>query len=140
MSDTLEIRLGNRLSELDGVAGTLAELGQRHGLGARVVHDLTLALEEVLTNVIRHGYPDGGEHEIAVRLHVAPDAVSAEIEDDGQPFNPLEAPVPDTTTPLAERAVGGLGIHLVRTLMDAVEYRRQDARNLLTIRRRREPS
>jgi sigma-B regulation protein RsbU (phosphoserine phosphatase) len=139
MSDALDIKLGNRLAELDGVTEKVMDFGRRHGLATRVVHDLTLALEEVLSNVIKHGYPEGGDHEISLRVRVEPGQVRAEIEDDGRPFNPLEAPEPDTTKPLEERAVGGLGIHLVRKLMDALEYRRQGGKNLLTIRKLREP-
>jgi serine/threonine-protein kinase RsbW len=139
MSDALDIKLGNRLAELDGVTEKVMDFGRRHGLATRVVHDLTLALEEVLSNVIKHGYPEGGDHEISLRVRVEPGQVRAEIEDDGRPFNPLKAPEPDTTKPLEERAVGGLGIHLVRKLMDALEYRRQGGKNLLTIRKLREP-
>jgi anti-sigma regulatory factor (Ser/Thr protein kinase) len=140
MSDALEITLHNRLSEVARLHQTLTDFGRHHGLATRVLHDLALALEEVVSNVIRHGYPDDGDHEIIVRLRVEPATVTAEVEDDGQPFNPLEAPEPDTTSPLAERKVGGLGIHLVRRLMDGVEYRRPSERNLLTLRKLREPS
>jgi anti-sigma regulatory factor (Ser/Thr protein kinase) len=60
----------------------------------------------------------------------------AEIEDDAQPFNPLEAPPPDVNAPLRERPLGGLGIHLARTMMDAMAYRRENGKNILTIRKK----
>lgn len=63
------------------------------------------------------GYADDREHEIRVRLSAQPGEVSAEVEDDGQPFNPLEAPEPDMAKSLEERTIGGLRIHLVRRLM-----------------------
>jgi sigma-B regulation protein RsbU (phosphoserine phosphatase) len=138
MSDTLEIRLKNKVSELDGVNQTLREFGHRHGLASKVIHDLNLALEEILTNIISYGYTDNREHEIKVRLSAQLGEVSVEIEDDGQPFNPLEAPEPDITKPLEERKIGGLGIHLVRKLMDSLEYKRQGERNLLTIKKKTE--
>jgi anti-sigma regulatory factor (Ser/Thr protein kinase) len=57
------------------------------------------------------------------------------VEDDGQPFSLLEAPEPDTTKPLEKRTVGGLGILLVRQLMDGLDYKRQGDRNLLSIKK-----
>ena len=132
----MEIKLHNKLSELDRFNQTLTEFGRRHGLAPKVVHDLNLALEEILTNIISYGYTDNREHEIQVRLSVQPGEVRVDVEDDGQPFNPLEAPEPDITKPLEERTIGGLGIHLVRKLMDGLEYKRQGDRNLLTIKKK----
>jgi serine/threonine-protein kinase RsbW len=136
----VEIKLNNKVSELERFYQTLTEFGQHHGLAPKVVHDLNLALEEILTNIISYGYTDNREHEIKVRLSVQPGEVKAEVEDDGQPFNPLEAPEPDTTKPLEDRTTGGLGIHLVRKLMDGLEYKRQGDRNLLTITKKTQKS
>jgi sigma-B regulation protein RsbU (phosphoserine phosphatase) len=138
MSDALEIKLKNKVSELDGLSQTLKEFGQRHGLASKVIHDLNLAMEEILTNIISYGYTDNREHEVKVRLSAQLGEVRVEIEDDGQPFNPLEAPEPEITKPLEERKIGGLGIHLVRKLMDSLEYKRQGERNLLTIKKKTE--
>ena len=71
-----------------------------------------------------------------MRLSVEPGEMRVDVEDDGQPFNPLEAPEADTTNPLEERTIGGLGVHLVRKLMDGLEYKRQGERNLLTIKKK----
>ena len=64
-----------------------------------------------------------------------PEEVRVDVEDDGQPFNPLAAPEADTTKPLEERTIGGLGIHLVRKLMDGLEYQRQEGKNLLLMKK-----
>jgi serine/threonine-protein kinase RsbW len=133
MSPELEIKLTNTLSELERFNQVLTEFGRRQALSPGVVHDLNLALEEILINIISYAYTDNREHEIKVRLSARPGEVKAEVEDDGQPFNPLEAPEPDMNRPLEERTIGGLGIFLVRKLMDGVEYQRQADRNLLTI-------
>jgi anti-sigma regulatory factor (Ser/Thr protein kinase) len=140
MMEELEIKLNNKVSEIERFNQTLTEFGRRHGLAPKVVHDLNLALEEILTNIISYGYTDNREHEIKVRLSMQPGEVKAEVEDDGQPFNPLEAPEADTAQSLEERTIGGLGIHLVRKLMDGLEYKRQGDRNLLTIRKKTQKS
>jgi serine/threonine-protein kinase RsbW len=129
------LELKNQVSEVARLQQTLAEFGQRHGLAAQAVHDLTLALEEILTNIIAHGYTDHRDHAILVRLSAHPGEVRAEVEDNGQPFNPLAAPAPDTAQSLESRPIGGLGIHLVRNLMDGLEYQRQEGKNRLLMKK-----
>ena len=86
-------------------------------------------LEELVLNVVNHGSA-GGAGEIAIELLSDAEAVTIEIIDDGKPFDPLtDAPDPDTESSIEDRAVGGLGIHLVRTMMDEVSYRREENRN-----------
>ena len=140
MRKELQINLSIKLSELGRVNQSLTEFGQRHGLAPKVVHDLNLALEEILTNTISYGYTDNREHEIKVRLSMQPGEVQAEVEDDGQPFDPLAVPEPDTAKSLEERTIGGLGIHLVRKLMDNLEYKRQGERNLLIMKKKTQES
>jgi anti-sigma regulatory factor (Ser/Thr protein kinase) len=129
------IALRSDVAELDRVSRRLTEFGAQHRVDPPVLRDLNLALEEILANIIAYGYADDREHEIRVRLSAGEGEVRVDVEDDGRPFNPLDAPEPDTSAPLAERPVGGLGIHLVRNLMDGLEYRRQGDRNLLTMRK-----
>jgi serine phosphatase RsbU (regulator of sigma subunit)/anti-sigma regulatory factor (Ser/Thr protein kinase) len=135
IGEAVEIKLKSKLSEFESFNQILTKFGQRHGLAAKVVHDLNLALEEILTNIISYGYRDNREHEIRVRLSMRPGEVRAEVEDDGQPFNPLEAPEVDTTKPLEERTIGGLGIHIVRKLMDGLEYQRHEGKNLMVLKK-----
>lgn len=131
----LSVTLAARLPEITRLAGLVEDFGTRHGLPSSVVFDLNLSLEEVLTNVISYAYDDPHERSVDVRLKVDRSQVWAEIEDEGRAFNPLEAAPPDTEAGLDERRVGGLGIHLVRSLMDSVEYRREKGRNILTMRK-----
>jgi len=70
-----------------------------------------------------------------VKLTLGSGEITIEVEDDGQPFNPLEAPEPDTTKSLEDRLVGGLGVYLVRKLMDGLEYRRHEGKNLLVMKK-----
>jgi phosphoserine phosphatase RsbU/P len=131
---TLSVLLRNDLSEFQRLNQIVTEFAERHGLASELVFRVTLVLEEIVTNVILYGCEDGLEHEISVRLSWEDPYIKLEVEDDGRPFNPLEAPPPDTGKPLAERQVGGLGIHLVREMMDELEYRRENDKNLLTLK------
>jgi sigma-B regulation protein RsbU (phosphoserine phosphatase) len=134
--DNVDLKLTNNLSELGRVHHNLTEFGRRHDLPTKLVHDVNLALEEVLTNIISHGYTDPLEHEISVRVSLLRGELRIDVEDDGRPFDPRGAPQADTTKPLEQRAIGGLGIHLVRKLTDSLEYRRLQERNLLTMKKK----
>ena len=114
----------------------VSDFAESHGLPSELVFRLTLVLEEIITNVISYGYEDEMEHEISVRLSWEDPDMKIEVEDDGRPFNPLEAPPPDMVKPLAEKPVAGLGIHLVREMTDKLEYRRENDKNLLVLKTR----
>jgi serine/threonine-protein kinase RsbW len=90
------------------------------------------AFDEILSNVVRHGRPDG-TGVIEMTMTRDRDGVRAVVTDDGRPFNPLEAPPPDTSAVLEARQPGGLGIALVRALTDEVEYECRDGRNRLSL-------
>jgi anti-sigma regulatory factor (Ser/Thr protein kinase) len=136
-SEELEIKVNNELSALERVNQALTEFGRRHRLAPKILHDINLAVEEILANIISYGYTDNREeHEIKLGVSVQPGEVRVDVEDDGRPFNPLEAPEPDTTKPLEERTLGGLGIYLVRKLMDGLEYQRQAGKNLLLMKKK----
>jgi serine/threonine-protein kinase RsbW len=92
-----------------------------------------LALEEVFMNIVMHGAQPGMASSVEVSLALADDGLTMTVEDNGPLFDPLTVPAPDLTSSLAERPVGGLGVFLVRQLMDAVSYSRVDARNRLTM-------
>ena len=127
------IVLANRLTELERVAHEVEAFGDAHQIAAKVIFNVSLALDEVLTNVISYGYPEGGEHVITVRLALQAAELVIEVEDDGCPFNPLEIAPPDLEEVPEERPIGGLGLHLVRKVMDRLEYRREQDRNILVM-------
>jgi len=103
---------------------------------SRTLYSVNLALDELVTNVILYGYEEGSEKEIAVKLETTKDGLVASVADEAKPFNPLNVAAPDLKAPLEERQLGGLGIHLVRSLMDHVSYKREKGKNVLTIRKR----
>ncbi|MFO1058403.1 MAG: ATP-binding protein [Dongiaceae bacterium] len=132
----LSVTIANRLSEIDRLIAEIEAFAARLGLPERLVQQTVLALDELVTNLVSYGYEAGDPGHVEVRLAVDGDSLTAEIVDDARPFDPLSAPVPDTTRPLEERPVGGLGIHLVRSLMDSARYERQPGHNRLVLTKR----
>jgi anti-sigma regulatory factor (Ser/Thr protein kinase) len=124
----------NDLAELARVGELANELLERQRVDESAAYATQLALEEVLSNVIRHGYDDGGEHEIVLVLRVGGSGVEVRVEDDGKEFDPLAAPPPQLDLPLASRRVGGLGLHLLRAFVREVRYERRGQRNALSLR------
>jgi serine/threonine-protein kinase RsbW len=131
--ERVEMVIANRPEDLARITARLDDLAVRRGLPRDAVADMHVALDEVLMNVLGHAYDDTGAHEIRIVLAVYPDALQAEVEDDGRPFDPLMVAPPDRTAPLAEREVGGLGLHFVRSLLSDVAYQRSGDRNRLVL-------
>lgn len=108
-----------------------------HGLSDTAVWPFLVALDEVISNTVAHGFGEAaGAGRIEVEFDLRDGVMAVHVLDDAPPFNPLEVPPPDLTAPLEDRPVGGLGIHILRELMDNVAYRRADGRNQLTFARR----
>ncbi len=133
---SITIRLPADVCEIERLTQLIRRFGELHEIPARALYAVNLALDEVVTNVVLYGFEIRAGQEVAVRVETAGDDLHSEVVDTGREFNPLDAPLPDLTATLAERALGGLGIHLVRSLMDRVEYRRENAKNVLTMRKR----
>jgi anti-sigma regulatory factor (Ser/Thr protein kinase) len=134
MDEELRLTIPNDLRELVRVNAAANEILDRHGIGERTAYATNLALEELVSNVIRHGYPEGGRHDIELALRVTAAGIELRIEDDGRAFDPLKAPAPELHVPLAERKIGGLGIHLVRRFAREMRYERRGERNVLWVR------
>jgi anti-sigma regulatory factor (Ser/Thr protein kinase) len=105
------------------VAGFLREAG----VDARATFHVGLVIEEVLMNVASHGGQPVAP--ASVQVDVEPDRIRGEIRDTGRPFDPRGAAAPDLTAPAEQRAIGGLGLHLVRQLSSVLDYRREGQQN-----------
>jgi phosphoserine phosphatase RsbU/P len=129
-----ELKLALRSSHDEAARGYQAVQAflARNGAPADVVDDVALAVEEVLSNLVRHGYA-GGEGPMLVRVTLDPLAVKVEVRDRGIHFDPRTAQPPHLEVPLDERATGDLGIHLVKHATDRIAYQRDGAENLLTL-------
>ena len=138
MSERLSLTVSNSLDELPRITAAVEELGDREEWPPDLAFKVNLVLDELVVNVCSHAYDDGG-HEFEINVDSEPDALSIEVIDDGRPFDPLsDAPPPNLDSPLAERDVGGLGLHLVQTMMDDMKYQRKDGRNHLRVVARRD--
>lgn len=124
-------------AELRRLADFAVGFAHRHALPDAERARLLVILEELFTNAVKHGYNGGargGRIEIALackagRLRIA-------FTDDGRPFDPLTWPLPDLDQPAAKRRIGGLGLHIVRSLTDDAQYARDSGRNHLVLTRR----
>jgi anti-sigma regulatory factor (Ser/Thr protein kinase) len=138
MPKLMTLKLQHNLSEVARIFEWVDEFIKAHGLPDRAGMQVALALDELVTNTISYGYPDGPRDEPAVTLTIRLDGefVVTTLEDQGVAFDPFAMPAPDTTLNVEERGIGGLGVHLVRELMDDVSYQRVGNVNRLTLRKR----
>ncbi len=131
---SLSTKLLVQLGETQLVGRIVREFGEWHQIPEHAIFVMNLSLDEVVTNIVTHSANEPpAPQEILIRLSTANGSVSAEVEDDGGAFNPLKMPTPDIGAALQDRSPGGLGIHLVRSLMDHVDYQRIGCRNRFTM-------
>jgi sigma-B regulation protein RsbU (phosphoserine phosphatase) len=130
-----EMCIGNQLADVFGALDRCENLLQEADVPATLRSDMRLVLEELMVNTVEYGYPDGRPGQIRILLQPQPDAVEIELIDDGVVFDPLQSATPDLTGDLADREqVGGLGIHLARTMASEMRYTRDAHGNHLLLR------
>ena len=129
----MSLALDSDPAELQRLADAIEEFAEREGWSPDLAFKINLVLEEMVMNVITHGNVDGLA-EIQVKVTSSADSVALQLVDNGVAFDPLtDAPDPEIAGSVQERHIGGLGIHLVRTMMDHISYERAEGRNLLTM-------
>jgi anti-sigma regulatory factor (Ser/Thr protein kinase) len=136
VDERLFLTLRSRVAEVERLSREFDRFADRHSLAPRVRFSVNLALEEIVMNVIDHGYQDRDDQWITVEVVVAPGEIIARVEDAAPAFDPLQLPPPDVTAPLEQRQPGGLGIHLAREFLDDLRYARIDGKNRLELRKR----
>jgi serine/threonine-protein kinase RsbW len=136
IGETMNIRIKNDLSELARTMDLVEAFGREHNLTAKVIHDVNLAIDEIVCNIISYGFDDDLEHEISLVFDVIEDDLVIQIEDEGKEFNPLDAKTPELEKSIEDREIGGLGIHLVRHFMHQIEYTRIEGRNILSLKKK----
>lgn len=139
MSGNLSLRVRTELEELRRIDEAVEKFGEGEGWPPDLLFQVKLALEELAINVVNHGHDDDGDHEMEIALTSEADKLTIELSDDGRAFNPLDdAPEPDLDAAIEDRPIGGLGVHMVRTFMDEMHYRRDEGKNHLTLIKRRD--
>jgi sigma-B regulation protein RsbU (phosphoserine phosphatase) len=131
---SLELRITSTATDaLAGASRQLRDYLGRHGVGARALYAVDLALEELGANILRHAFPAGATATFVLRAIVKPDRVELVFEDNGIAFDPTAVPAPKRSRSIQETAIGGLGIAMVRNAVQRMTYSRPDARNRLEV-------
>ena len=127
--------LKSKLSELKTLCRHLEDCGNMMDLPPKCLFEINLGLDELFTNIISYGFKDESEHQIKFTLAKAEETLVVQVEDDGMPFNPLDIAGPAAPRDLDSINIGGLGIHLVKKVMDDIDYQRVEGRNKLILKK-----
>ena len=133
MRPGFRMTIGAHLGEVARVGAALAEFADAHAVPASIRRSMNVVLDELLTNTLSYGFAGRESGEVTIEVELRADRLSVTLTDDGPPFNPFGMAAPDTAPSVEERRIGGLGIHLVRRMMDEVSYHRRTDRNVVTL-------
>jgi anti-sigma regulatory factor (Ser/Thr protein kinase) len=134
MSASCKVILENRFDELQRFITTLTEFSRVGGLPEEVAFSVQLAIDELFTNIVSYGYDDEISGQVEIKMSIQGRELRIDLIDDAKQFDPLhEAAQPDLDASLEDRRIGGVGIHLVKTMMDEVSYKYEDSKNHLTL-------
>lgn len=125
----------NDISEISKLAVFIDELGEEMNLTPELIFNLNLVLEEAVSNVILYAYGEEKHKEISLMANMSDGNLVFVLTDSGMEFDPTKVPDADVTLSAEEREIGGLGIYLIRQIMNTVEYQRIDGKNVLTMRK-----
>ena len=127
--------LKSRLSELNTLCRHLEDCGSVMELPQKCLFEINLGLDELFTNIISYGFEDELEHQIKFSLAKNRETLVVKVEDDGIPFNPLDVAGPEVSRDLESINIGGLGIHLIKKMMDDIDYQRVEGKNKLILKK-----
>jgi anti-sigma regulatory factor (Ser/Thr protein kinase) len=129
----LDLKIKNNLPAVASVINSFSEFTNQCDIPMALAMQVNLVFDELLNNIISYAYPDHDIREIEIHVEYSNERLLISIKDDGLPFNPFEQAEVDTTQSVEEREIGGLGIHLVKNVMDEVTYARSDDTNIVTL-------
>ena len=130
------ITLTNDIQQVPQLADFVDMVCEEAGMDMAIAIQMNLAMEEAVVNVMDYAYPAGTVGDVTIEAESDDDQLQFTIIDSGTPFDPTAKEEVDTTLSAEERPIGGLGIHLVRQLMDSINYERIDGKNILTLRKK----
>jgi anti-sigma regulatory factor (Ser/Thr protein kinase) len=132
MDQSFEMTIESDSSRIPSISASLEEVMHTQGFSSEDILDTQLAVEEIITNIINHGYKNaGGEIVISCRINV--NQAEVRIRDNAPRFDPLSLPEPELDATVQDRKIGGLGVFLVRQVMDEISYRYENGQNVLVI-------
>lgn len=130
------LKLSNKISELETIQLCLDELVEKWNVPAALGMTLNLVIEEAFTNVVNYAYDDSDEHSIEVVFEMQDKILSISLIDDGNAYDPTQNATPDLSLSVEERSIGGLGVYLIKSMMDEVAYERKAGKNILLMRKK----
>lgn len=130
-----EIKISNDLNEISVLASFIEELGEELSLSFETTMNINLALEEAVANIIMYAYPTQEQHTILLRVTYSEKQLVFLLTDKGASFDPIQVDEVDVTLSLEERPIGGLGIFLIRSIMNEISYQRIDNENHLIMKK-----
>jgi len=136
MAERINISLENKISEIVKAVEKFEQFGEEKELSLKIINTVNLALDEILTNTISYGYKDSQKHIIELEIEIGEKEITVTITDDAEAFNPLEKEEPNVSQSVEDKPVGGLGIHLIKNLMDKLEYKRVNEKNIFIMRKK----
>ena len=128
-----KILIKNVIGQIPIAIDQLEKFIEENNLSDKFVAKWGIALDEILSNIIKYAYPDNGEHDIFIGFELYQNILTVTIKDNGIPFNPFGVKTPDVNLSVEKRKLGGLGIHLVKNLMDEFHYKRNGDKNIVTL-------
>ena len=121
---TTELVIRNEIPQLALLSAAIERIGREHALAQKPLVQLQVTLDEIVSNVIKYAWPEGGSHEIRIQITVDAGNVKVDVADDGMSFDPRNTAPPAPPPSGQRRRPGGVGLHMVRQLMDSFEYTR----------------
>jgi anti-sigma regulatory factor (Ser/Thr protein kinase) len=134
MADVIDFSLIADAAALARIEAAVEAFSEHHALSPKTAYALSLVIEELVTNIVKYGYAGGPPGPLTMTVGMQGGSVVGALSDAGVAFDPTAMATPDVDADVDERHIGGLGVHLVRTLADEFAYRREDGRNIITFR------
>ena len=133
LPQTAHIVIRNDVADLAALTTAMERMGAEHGMPERSLFQLQVAVDEIVSNVIKYAWPGADAHDIEIRITARHDGVEVEIIDDGRMFDPRDAPKRDKTLPGQRPRPGGVGVQMTTQLVDRIDYARIGNRNHTTL-------
>jgi serine/threonine-protein kinase RsbW len=136
MPSGFQMSIAPDLQEVVRVNAAFGDFADAHALPTAVRRSVNVALDELLTNTVSYGFPKRTDGALTIEVDLQPDRIVVTLTDNGAPFDPWVRIAPDTTLSMEVRRIGGLGIHLVKQMMDEARYEHRDGQNVVVLVKR----